>query len=814
MKRLHRTRPARMLVITLCTVLAVQAGMLTVVRAATFNPPDVPTLIANIATANGNGQDNTINLTAGATYTLTSVNNGAAGDENGLPVITSSGHTLTINGNGATLTRGSGAPNFRFFTVNSGATLTLNQVNVSNGNLVAPNGLDGPNRANGADVFGGAIRNNGTTNITGGTFSGNSVIGGNGNSGGGSGGAGNGGAIHNDGTLSITGATLANNRATGGNGGGGGNFVPGDGGIANGGAISTTDTLTVAGATLSSNRATGGNGFNYIPTVHGGALYDTGASVTISGTTFSQNSVLSGVFLPGTDRTGGARGGAIYSYGIPQNQFSITGSSIAQNTTSAIFAEGGGIFYGTGTLTLTNTTVQDNTVAYAPSATNLNVNSNGGGIFATGVMTLMNSTVNANHVTATTPNTGSSASGGGIYGGGRLINSTVTNNSVTVTAKALFGNSADGGGIYTLAGLTMTNSTVSNNTVTNASSISGGGSAFANGGGVVNGCGTGSIITGSTMSGNTLTAPTGTTGGGIYDNNGCLTITNSTISGNTALTGGGAYEKSGQMAFVNSTVASNSSGVNADPFATISLKNTLLANTSLDCVGATSNYFSADYNLAKDHTCDASLTGAHDQKGVDPTLDTLKVNAPGTTATHALLPGSPAIDTIPNTGGCNNAGVATDQRGVARPQPAGGLCDIGAFEVQATIPAPTVTGISPTSGPTTGGSAVTITGTGFQSGVTVTFGGASGTVTSVTPTQIVVTTPVHIAGVVSVQVTNPDGGTISQPNAYTYGVLNPLPSPQPTAPVVVNTPAPLPVVRPTGVPITNPTPLPLPTRRP
>jgi hypothetical protein len=40
------------------------------------------------------------------------------------------------------------------------------------------------------------------------------------------------------------------------------------------------------------------------------------------------------------------------------------------------------------------------------------------------------------------------------------------------------------------------------------------------------------------------------------------------------------------------------------------------------------------------------------------------------------LPGSPAIDAIP-VASCT---LATDQRGVSRPQPAGGNCDIGAFE--------------------------------------------------------------------------------------------------------------------------------------
>ena len=38
------------------------------------------------------------------------------------------------------------------------------------------------------------------------------------------------------------------------------------------------------------------------------------------------------------------------------------------------------------------------------------------------------------------------------------------------------------------------------------------------------------------------------------------------------------------------------------------------------------------------------------------------------------------------------------------------------------LPAPTISSVSPNTGPTTGGTPVTITGTNFQSGATVTFG--------------------------------------------------------------------------------------------
>jgi hypothetical protein len=84
-------------------------------------------------------------------------------------------------------------------------------------------------------------------------------------------------------------------------------------------------------------------------------------------------------------------------------------------------------------------------------------------------------------------------------------------------------------------------------------------------------------------------------------------------------------------------------------------------------------------------------------------------------------------------------------------------------------PAPTVSSITPGSGTATGGTAVTIAGTGFLAGATVSFGGTSATgVTVVNSTSITATTPAHAAGTVSVVVTNTDqqGGTLA--TGYTY----------------------------------------------
>ncbi len=92
-------------------------------------------------------------------------------------------------------------------------------------------------------------------------------------------------------------------------------------------------------------------------------------------------------------------------------------------------------------------------------------------------------------------------------------------------------------------------------------------------------------------------------------------------------------------------------------------------------------------------------------------------------------------------------------------------------------PAPTVGGISPTSGTTAGGTAVTISGTGFLSGATVSLGGtAASSVSVVNSTTITATAPAHAAGAVNVVVTNTDGQSGTKTSAYTYTGGNPAPT--------------------------------------
>jgi Glycosyl hydrolases family 16/IPT/TIG domain len=85
------------------------------------------------------------------------------------------------------------------------------------------------------------------------------------------------------------------------------------------------------------------------------------------------------------------------------------------------------------------------------------------------------------------------------------------------------------------------------------------------------------------------------------------------------------------------------------------------------------------------------------------------------------------------------------------------------------IPAPTVSGVSPTSGTTAGGTPVTITGTGFLAGGTVSLGGTAATgVTVVSSTSITATAPAHAAGAVNVVVTNTGSQSGTLPSGYTY----------------------------------------------
>ena len=108
-----------------------------------------------------------------------------------------------------------------------------------------------------------------------------------------------------------------------------------------------------------------------------------------------------------------------------------------------------------------------------------------------------------------------------------------------------------------------------------------------------------------------------------------------------------------------------------------------------------------------------------------------------------------------------------------------------AYRTITVYPAPTITGLSPTAGPVSGGQTVTITGTNFVGVRSVTFGGtanATGALTVNSATSITVTTPSHTAGTVDVVVSTTNG-SVTASNSYryagipTYTSLSPSPGP-------------------------------------
>lgn len=94
--------------------------------------------------------------------------------------------------------------------------------------------------------------------------------------------------------------------------------------------------------------------------------------------------------------------------------------------------------------------------------------------------------------------------------------------------------------------------------------------------------------------------------------------------------------------------------------------------------------------------------------------------------------------------------------------------------------APSVAAVAPATGPSLGGTSVTITGTGFVDGATVEFGsgdtrrGARSVVVA-SSTEITAVTPAHPSGAVTITVTNPDSGSATLSGSFTY-TTSPAPS--------------------------------------
>ncbi len=254
-----------------------------------------------------------------------------------------------------------------------------------------------------------------------------------------------------------------------------------------------------------------------------------------------------------------------------------------------------------------------------------------------------------------------------------------------------------GGALFNRGTLALTASTVRNNranasagaiqndgTLSIVRSTIDGNDTYGGAGGAIVNTGTLNVVQ-STISGN----QTAGAGGGIDNTKGAAQVANSTLSGNASRgNGGGLFNVGTAVTFTNATVADNhGTSIAAGPtpgsglysYSTVTLANTLLALQlgGSNCAGVSSGTTS----LADDASCPGTTVTA------TPMIGALAANG-GPTLTHALLAGSPALDTADNTT-CAAAPVnGVDQRGITRPQfgATANNCDVGAYEaVTATL---------------------------------------------------------------------------------------------------------------------------------
>ncbi len=293
---------------------------------------------------------------------------------------------------------------------------------------------------------------------------------------------GNGGGIYNRGILTVTNCSVVNNIDARGNGGNGQSGSDGYGG-----GIYNSGTLTVNNSILANNTDHGGGGGNGGDggSAHGGGIYnDTGATATVNNSTLTNNN--SGAGNGGNGGNGGsAYGGGVYNSGmLIINNCTLANNSVdggsAFSTSGA--GSGGGIYNNSGaTLTVNNSTVANNSSNGGPDGgAGSGAGAYGGGLYSAGTLTVNNSTLAGNNVTGgggQTFDNGGDGEGSGIYNSGTLTmrNSTLANNRAAAGNggfDASPGTSA-GGGIYNTLTLRLTNSIVCSNLSDSASNISG-----------------------------------------------------------------------------------------------------------------------------------------------------------------------------------------------------------------------------------------------------------------------------------------------------------------------------------------------------
>ncbi len=566
---------------------------------------------------------------------------------------------LTISGNYASRAGGAIEDASNGLLILDGVTLIGNAagVDIGLGNIIMPNPGNG-----------GALHLSGTTNAT---ISNLSMIENN------LAAREGGGLWNNLGTMTLTMTSVDNNIAYG--------DAADDGG---GGIFNNGGTLTInSSSQVLNNQAIGISG-------SGGGIFSTDGVVTVNDSWVAYNTSnragggieaidgivnLSNVTLD-FNTTGSApgNGGGLHITGMADTN--ISGGTVTENTATR---EGGGLWNGSGVMTLDAVTIDSN-IAQGDAA-----DDGGAGVFNNGgTLNITNGSLISNNISS-----GTSASGGGLLS---------TAGNVTVSDSSFETNAANraGGAIEIIDGtLTFTNSIMSGNDVNGiagtAAPGNGGGlhvtgmsgavtiststisnNAAANeGGGLWNQNGTTMSVSMSTIDNNTADE-----GGGIYNNTGSITsVMTTTISGNSATVSGGGLSNNGASLDLNAvTVVMNTAalGGGIDAVNNVSLKNTIVAlNTASSGMDVSGTIISNDYNLIGLDDLNVFTPQANDLEGVNPLVGPLQDNG-GTTLTHQLLDNSPAFDAGDGTD------VFVDQIG----QPVfGSSRDLGALESQTSL---------------------------------------------------------------------------------------------------------------------------------
>jgi CSLREA domain-containing protein len=506
-------------------------------------------------------------------------------------------------------------------------------------------------------------------------------------------------------------------------------------GLLKGGGLFNGGTAQLTGVVVTANTAASG----------GGITNSTGAKLTLSSSTVSDNSARSGA----DSQAGGVAGGIRNAGTLSLLNSTVTGNyagsgGFGLNDTAGAGGNGGGID-NTGTLTLVGSTVSGNSAGSGgPASQELpGAGGSGGGIYsAAGSVTLTDSTVTGNTAGFAGPDEGgegaaNAGNGGGIWSAGKL---SVTGSTISLDTGGTGGTGTSGGGLFTIGAATISTSDFTGN-------VAGGGylGASGNGGAIAN---AGSLtLSGSTVSGNAAGSGTlqsgiaGGNGGGLYTSRGSVSLNGDTFTANTSGDGGsapfvdpggafggpggdgGAIYAAAPVTATNTTIAANSVGIggvnslphigsaapgagggvavgagatglsyvtiagNSDGITNLGGTVTLLGSIVADSTGAddsnTSNCTGAISEVAG-YNLDGDGSCALSQPTDIAGSEPLLgplADNGGPTQTEALLAGSPAID----SGGSAAVGCpAVDQRGQSRPDEGGdaGSCDIGAYESQ------------------------------------------------------------------------------------------------------------------------------------